>query len=75
MGWELLIPLIVQYGLPFAQSVFEKWNSDSVPTDKDFTELRALANQTALDRLKAQLTIKGIPIDSPQAVALIALLS
>lgn len=78
MTWAMLIPLIVEYGpqgISLAESLWQKWSSGSAPTQKDFDDLRALASQTAADRLKAQLTAKGIPLDSDQAKTLLALVS
>lgn len=75
MPWPVLIQLIAQYGIPLAENLFQKWSSGKAPTQADFDELRALAAQTALDRLKLQLTAKGIALDSDQAKTLIALVS
>jgi len=71
--WTALIPIIAQYGLPLAESLFQKWTSGAVPTQADWDELRALASQSAQDRMKAQLAAAGIPTDDPKAVALLAL--
>lgn len=73
MTWEALIPIIAQYGVPLAESLFKKWASGSVPTQADFDELRGLASQSAKDRMAAQLTAAGIPLTDPHAVALLAL--
>lgn len=73
MSWSQLIAIIAQYGLPLAESLFKKWSTGSVPTQADFDELRALASQTASDRLKAALVRAGIPLDDPKAIALLAL--
>lgn len=73
MNWATLIAIIGQYGLPLAESLFKKWSTGSVPTQADFDELRALASQTASDRLKAALVRAGIPLDDPKAIALLAL--
>lgn len=70
MNWSTLIPIIAQYGVPFAEKVFQKWSSNAVPTQADFDELRALAGQTALDRMKAQLIAAGVGLDNPTAIKL-----
>jgi len=75
MGWEALIPIIAQYGIPLAEKLFQKWTSGTPPTQADFDELRALANQTAADQMKARLAAAGIPLDSPQGKQLLALVS
>jgi hypothetical protein len=73
MTWAILAPLIAQYGLAFAELLFQKWASGTAPTQSDFDQLRALGNQTAQDRMKLALTKAGIPLDSPQAIALLAM--
>lgn len=72
MTWATLIPLILQYGLPYAEKLWSLITANNAPTQADFDALRALASQTAQDRMKANLTAAGIPLDSPQALALIA---
>lgn len=71
--WATLAPLIVQYGLDFAEAIFKKWSTNAVPTQADFDELRALASLTAVDKMKQALARAGIPLDSDQAKALLAL--
>lgn len=71
--WAALIPIIAQYGLPLAETLFKKWSSGVDPTQADFDELRAMANVTAYDKMKEQLTSAGIPLDDPKAKALLAL--
>ncbi len=73
MGWEALIPIIAQYGLPLAASLFEKWAKGTPPTAEDFAELRTLASQSARDRLRLRLVALGIPLDSPKAEELLKL--
>lgn len=75
MGWAALVPLIIQFGVPLAEFLWNKIQSNSTPTEADWAQLKALANQTPVDLLKAQLVAKGVPLDSPQAVQLIALVS
>jgi hypothetical protein len=72
--WAALIPIIVQYGLPTAEKLFQKWSSGTPPTQADFDELRGLAKQSAGDVLKARLVAAGIALDSPQATQLLALI-
>ncbi len=75
MGWEAIIALVIKYGpegIDLAEHLWQKWSTKTPPTQADFEELRALASQTAADRLKAQLVAAKIPLDSPQAIALIA---
>ena len=73
MNWAVLIPIIAQEGIPLAEALFKKWSSGNPPTQADFDELRGLAKQTALDRVKLRLAASGIPLDSQQAQDLLAL--
>lgn len=75
MPWPLIAQLIINEGIPVAEAIFKKWSSGAEPTAADFDELRGLASTTAVERLKAKLTAKGIPLDSDQAKQLIALAS
>lgn len=75
MGWEEVIALAVQYGWPFAVSVFTKWSAGKPPTQADVDELNALANVSAKQQMTAQLQSAGIPLTDSKAVALLALVS
>lgn len=75
MGWTTLIPIIAEYGIPLAESLFTKWTSGKPPTLQDFADLKALAAVTAKDEMTAQLTAAGISLTSPQGVAMLALVS
>ncbi len=76
MPWTTILTIILQ-GLPqdiaFVEGLFQKWSSGTPPTQADFDALRALASRTARDRLIAQLTLAGIPLTDPVAVALLKL--
>lgn len=74
MGWAQIIQLIINYGLPFAERIWQLSTSTAAPTQADWDALKALAAQTPLTQLQDALTRAGIPLDSPQAVALLALL-
>lgn len=73
MGWEVFIPLIAQYGLPLAEALWKKWASGNPPTEEDWIELRAMASQTALDRMKVALVNAGFSLSDPKAIALMQL--
>ncbi len=73
--WELFIPIIAKEGLPVAEALFKKLTSGNPATQADFDELRALGQQTSLDRLKARLVSAGIPLDSEQGQKFVALVS
>lgn len=73
MTWVTLIPLIAQYGLPYAEKLWQLLTTSSPPSQADFDALRALATQTAQDRMKANLVAAGVPLTDPKAIALIGL--
>jgi hypothetical protein len=74
MSWAVLIPIILQYGLPFAEKLFALATTNNPPTQADWDALKVLADQTPETQMQAALTRAGIPLDSPQAVALLALI-
>lgn len=71
--WESLIPIIAEYGLPLAESLFKKWSSGTPPVQADFDELKALASQKASDEMLKVLAAQGIDPKSPQGLAFLAL--
>lgn len=70
--WATLVPIIAQYGLPFAETLWKKWTSGADPTAQDWADLKAMAQQTALSQMKAALARAGIPETDPHAIALLA---
>jgi hypothetical protein len=75
MDWLTIAQLIIKEGLPLAESLWQKWSANTVPTQKDFDDLKAKATQTAQDRTKVVLAALGIPLTDPRAVALLGLSS
>ena len=73
MSWAVIVPLIVQYGLPFAQKIWSLWTTGTDPTQSDWDALMKLANQTPLSQMQDALTRAGIPLDDPRAAAFLAL--
>ena len=73
MSWAVIIQLIAQYGLPMAELLWKKWTAGGVPTQNDWDELKALGSQSARSQLIGALTRAAVPLDSPQAIALLAL--
>jgi len=73
MNWPMLIPLIVRYGVPFAEKMWNLFTKGGVPTEADWAELRALSDQTAKSQMTDALIRAGIPLDSDEAKALLAL--
>lgn len=72
MGWEVLLPVILQYGLPFAEQLWQNAQSSAAPTQAQWDALKALANQTAQTQLMDALKRAGIPLTDPKAVELLA---
>lgn len=70
MNWATIALLIAQYGLPFAQKIWEKWQKGDAPTAADWTELSALAAETSKSRMLAAITRAGMDPNSDQAKAL-----
>lgn len=70
--WATLIPVILQYGLPFAEKLWQQWTSGKDPTQADWDALKGLAQNTARSQMVAALARAGIPLDDPKAVALLA---
>jgi protein-tyrosine-phosphatase len=73
MGWEAIISIVAQYGLPLAESLFQKWSAGAPPTQADFTALTALASQNATAQAMAVLKQQGIDPTSAQGQAILAL--
>ena len=75
MGWEALIPIIAQYGLPLAEKLWTKLVSGNPPVQADWDELRALVGQTAKDRMTKVMIDNGIDPASEQGKIFLALAS
>jgi hypothetical protein len=77
MTWATIIPLIITYGLPLAESIWKKATSGTDPTQADWDELKTLASATARDRALAAMARATPPIDptSPQGLAILAAVS
>lgn len=73
MGWETLIPLMVTYGVPFAQSVWEKASKGTPPTAADWEALNKLALQNRQTQMSDALARNGIDPNSEKGKALLAL--
>lgn len=75
MSWAVLIQLILQFGPPaldLAQKLISKWNSTDPVTAADIEELKRLGQRTPRQALIDALNRAGVPLDSPQAIALLA---
>lgn len=75
MGWETVAGLILQFGLPFAEKMIEKWSAGGPVTLAEFQELKALAAQNAKTILLQRLAAAGIDPDSDKGKILLGLTS
>lgn len=71
MTWAILVPLIIQYGLPFTIKMFELWSKGNPPTLEELNALQELAKLKAVDLMKAILYKTGIDPESDQGKALL----
>lgn len=76
MSWDNLLGLLIKFGpqgFELAKSIINKWSNSNPVTIADIEELRALGQNTARSQMLDALNRAGVPVDSPQAVALLAL--
>lgn len=73
LSWATLASIIAQYGLPLAESLFQKWSAGTPPTQQDFNDLIALASQNATAQAITVLKAQGIDPASAQGQAILAL--
>ena len=76
MGIAQIIQLLITFGPSAVQlidQIYAKFQNKSDVTAAEWAELRVFASQSAQDRMKAQLLAAGVDLNSPQAVALLAL--
>ena len=73
MNWSTLVPLIVKFGVPFAEKIWQLFTAGGVPTPEDWAALRALSQQTARSQMVDALNRAGIALDSPEGIAMLAL--
>lgn len=74
MNWAVWIPIIATQGINVAEKLWQLAQTGGSPTQADWDSLKALGGLTARDQLIASLNRAGIALDSPQAVALLALI-
>lgn len=61
MGWETLIPLITQYGIPWTYSLWKIITTHSDPTEEAWAKLIVLSQTPELDYLNAARAKVGLP--------------
>ena len=71
--WSILLPIIIQEGIPAAEYIWQKWSSGAPPTQADWDGLKELSRQTAKDRMTLALARYGISATDPRAAAFTAL--
>jgi len=71
MTWAIIVPLILQYGLPFAEKVWLLWAAGNLPTQADWDTLKELAKLRAVDLMRQVLAKLNIDPESEQGKALI----
>lgn len=74
MTWIALIPIIIQYGLPVAEKLFQLWTSNAAPTQADWDSLKALGLSTRKQDMTLALVRNGVDPASPAGQALLALI-
>ena len=76
MSFALLAQLLAQFGpsaFALAEKLIAKWNSPDTVTLDDIAELKKLGQRTARDAVVEALVRGNISLDSPEALALLAL--
>lgn len=73
MTWAMIAQMTIQYGLPFAEKMWEKWSANTTPTKADWDELKALAKVEPTAIMMGVLKKNDIDPQSEQGQALLAL--
>ena len=73
MTWDLILRSLVLYGIPLTADLIQKWSSNEPVTLEAFNQARALANQTARERMLKRLVENGINPESEQGKMLLEL--
>jgi protein-tyrosine-phosphatase len=72
MTWEIIAGLILQYGLPLAEKLWQKYAAGNPPTEADWAELKALAAVSMRDKLTQAMVRNGIDLQGELATKLLA---
>lgn len=73
MDWATLTALIVQYGLPLALKLADKWGSKDAVTPEEIAELKKLSEQTPQTQMRDALARAGVDPESDQGKRLLGL--
>lgn len=61
MTWEILLPLIVQYGVPYAYQLWATITKHPEPNEAAWSELLALSQKTTLQYINDERAKLGLP--------------
>jgi hypothetical protein len=61
MGWEAFLPLIIQYGVPYAFSVWQIVTTHAEPTPEAWDKLLAISQKPLLEYLNESRAKIGLP--------------
>lgn len=73
MSWQVLVQLILQYGFPLAEKMFNQWGNTNPVTPAEWAELKALAEDSARTRMLEALKRAGIDPESEAGKAFLGL--
>jgi len=73
MSWELIVQLVLTYGVPFAEKMWTLAVSGKTPTAADWDELKKLSMKTSVSQMQDALARAGIPLDDPRAAVFLSL--
>ena len=75
LTWATAAQLIITIGIPATEKIIANWTNKTPVTLEEFAKLRALSEQTASDRMRAQLVAANIDLESVEAIRLLKLSS
>ncbi len=73
LNWADIARLIIEVGLPAAESIWQKWATGKDPTQEDFDALKVLTSKRSKDEMLAVLKEQGVDPESSQGKAFLAL--
>lgn len=73
MEWVTLASIIAQYGIPFAEFLFNKIQTKGEVTPEEWAQLKQLASVSAKSELLERLKAAGIDPASDQGKAMLSL--
>lgn len=75
MDWSIIANLIINIGVPATEKLIKLWESKAEVTLAEFQSVRSSASENVTDEATSLLKSAGIDPASPQAVALLKLVS